>query len=188
MQYEFQIKRNVGLIEYNEANGCIVVHYDESPEMRERIYDYFQKPKSKIVPFDNTGIPGRKKITTTITCEADFVRAIKEIENELEIWIHEPLESATLWRNEKMRPITDMPWFNTEGIRFLKWNGDDCNSWWVIEDLGTGLQAFYHHLINKYYGPEWFRKSIVNTGLVEHWDDYPEEFDSLEDISYTKYP
>lgn len=184
MKFEFQIERNVGTIEYNNTDGAIIVCFENDPEMRDKITNCLQNWKIKLVPFNNPGIPGYKKVVIPISCEADFIQALKDMEKKLEIWIHDPPESATPIRG--MRPLTWMPWFNTKGIKFLKWNGDDDNPWWVIEDLGTGLQTFYEPHAHKHASLEWFRKSITDSGLVDHWDEFPEEFESLEKISYTR--
>lgn len=185
MKVEFQYKRQVGTIEYLQS-GRIRVTIDNQPELQEQIHYFFSLPISMNVQFSHPGIPGMMQIVRKMNDEEGFKLALTKIEKCIAIWIHHSTEEENGWSNKEKRELTEIPWFGKTGVTLVKWNGDDATPWWVIEDLATGFQAFYEPNAHKYSALEWFRKSIVDSGLVEHWQDYVEEFKSLKDISYTE--
>jgi len=169
MRLYFRYKRIKGTIQYSE-NGEISVGCYENKDIEKLISAYLNKEFAMLVPFNNKNIPGLKKVMRKISNKEDFQKIIDRIEEEIDIWIC-----------KENRNLTSMKWFNTEGIKILKWNEDDAYPWFVIEDKATGMQGLRSPIEKNVV---WFEQSIIKSGLVDSWVDFEEEYDCLEEIEY----
>jgi len=110
MRLYFRYKRIKGTIQYSENGEISVVCY-ENKDIEKLISAYLNKEFAMLVPFNNKNIPGLKKVMRKISNKEDFQKIIDRIEEEIDIWIC-----------KENRNLTSMTWFNTEGIKILKWN------------------------------------------------------------------
>jgi hypothetical protein len=173
MTVEIRYGHLAGRVSFDN-HGNAVVHIND--DLLERnIRELLSAPITELKPFRNLGIPGSIKVERTIASDEDIERVLLEHEEEFGYWVH------TSGRN-----VNDNPWFGIKGFTLLKWNESDGYPWFVVEDNATGFQAFYHGALqgqtSMYY--HWFATPITQSGLVNDWVDFGEEFERVEEIPY----
>jgi hypothetical protein len=173
MALEIRYGRHVGKIELDDHQN-IVVHVSHNT-VANRIKKVLEEPVTEIKPFRHPGIPGGIRVQRKIATYDDIVKVLLKHEHEFGIWVH-----------TSDRTVHDIPWFGSQGVTLLKWNNSDVFPWFVVEDKATGLQAFYHGGLqgrsSLYF--HWFTRPITQSGLIDDWIDFGEEFHSVEEIPY----
>ena len=163
MQIRFLHKRTTGTIQVSDADNRVIVDCDDL--MLKRKIERFVR--SELKPPVKGIHPGLNEIT-----EVHFKRKLEKklqlMEEEFGIWI---------WKAD--RSLQNSPWFATKDFDVLKCNGCRPNSWYIIEDVATGCQAFY-----KPWSPIenllWLPTSLVN--VVADWQDRHYQIDASGDM------
>jgi hypothetical protein len=173
MGIEIRYGRQVGKVTLDDQGNVAVDISDD--EVRHYITDLLANPVTIFKPFRDPRIPGRIMEERRVCTDEVIGQVLIEHEKESYCWVQTP-----------GRDVHENPWFDLEGYCLLKWNQSDAYPWFVVEHKATGFQAFYHGGLrgkaSVYY--QWFTTPITQSGLVDDWVEFEEEFDTLEEIPY----
>lgn len=163
MQIRFLHKRSNGTLQVNDIDGTIKVECDDLVLKRKLV----RFLRSELKPPVKGTHPGLNEITE-VHFKRKFEKKLKLMEEEFGIWI---------WNAD--RSLQNSPWFATKDFDVLKYNNCRSNPWYIIEDVGTGCQAFY-----KLWSPIenllWLPTSLVN--VVEYWQNRYHQIDISGDV------